>query len=278
MFGFVVCNKNSLSKEEKEQYQAVYCGLCHAIKKRYGQMERFALNYDMTFLALLLNALYDEDNHSKKMHCPVHPVRAQRMCENKYIDYAADMTIVLSYYKCVDDWLDERKHLQKSYGNILEKHIKQLEEKYPRQTKSVKENLKHFYQLEKSDESSVDEIVNSAGKLLEEVFVFEEDFWSESLRKMGYELGRFIYLMDAAVDYKHDLKKKNFNLLQKANLEPISAEPILIQAIGSATSEFEKLPIVQDSNLLRNILYGGVWQQYYARVRGKGEKNGRRSI
>lgn len=278
MFGTIICNKKELTKEELARYQSTYCGLCRAIKSRYGQLERMTVNYDMTFLALFLNGLYEVPVNEDRFRCPVHPLKEQIGYQNKYIDYAADMTIVLSYYKCVDDWLDERKHLQKSYGNILEKHIKQLEEKYPRQTKSVKENLKHFYQLEKSNESSVDEIVNSAGKLLEEVFVFEEDFWSESLRKMGYELGRFIYLMDAAVDYKHDLKKKNFNLLQKANLEPISAEPILIQAIGSATSEFEKLPIVQDSNLLRNILYGGVWQQYYARVRGKGEKNGRRSI
>ena len=57
MFGSIVCNKKELTKEELERYQSTYCGLCRAIKNRYGQIERIALNYDMTFLAILLNGL-----------------------------------------------------------------------------------------------------------------------------------------------------------------------------------------------------------------------------
>ena len=59
------------------------------------------------------------------------------------------------------------------------------------------------------------------------------------------------------------------------NQTPEQIELILTQAIGNATAEFEKLPIIQDVDIMRNILYGGVWQMYYARVKGKEENNGK---
>ena len=105
--------------------------------------------------------------------------------------------------------------------------------------------------------------------MLSELFVYEEDFWSNSLRAFGYELGRFIYLMDAAMDYKKDMKTGNYNPLFEMKKKPEEMEPILGLPLGNAMEVFEKLPLVQDEHLLRNILYGGVWQQYYAKIRGK---------
>ena len=85
----------------------------------------------------------------------------------------------------------------------------------------------------------------------------------------GTELGKFIYLMDAAMDYKKDLKTGNYNPVAEMKKKPEEMEPILGMPLGNAMEIFEKLPLVQDENLLRNILYGGVWQQYYAKMHGK---------
>lgn len=274
MFGSIICNKKELTKEEQERYQSTYCGLCRAIKNRYGQLERMTLNYDMTFLAMFLNGLYEECNDEKIIRCPVHPLKEQKIFENKYIDYAADMTILLSYYKCKDDWEDERKHSRKCYGDYLEKHIQGFKLEYPRQVTCVKESLEKLGRLEKSNSSIPDEIINCSGKMLSEIFVYQEDFWSESLRQFGYELGRFVYLMDAVLDYEHDKRKRNYNPLLVMNQKPEEMEPILIQAIGNATAIFEKLPILQDAGIMRNVLYGGVWQSYYAKIKGKEEKHG----
>lgn len=278
MFGSIVCNKKELTKEELERYQSTYCGLCRAIKNRYGQIERIALNYDMTFLAILLNGLYEECNDEKTIRCSVHPFCKQKIFVNKYIDYAADMTILLAYYKCKDDWEDERKVSRKFYGKYLKKNIQELELKYPRQVICVKESLKKADQLEKSSLMLPDEIVNCSGKMLSEIFVYEEDFWSNSLREFGYELGRFIYLMDAVLDYEYDKKRNNYNPLFNMNKNPEEMEPILMQAIGNATAIFEKLPILQDLGIIRNVLYGGVWQSYYANIKGKDKKHGNRSV
>lgn len=272
MFGTIICNKNDLTEEELKRYQSAYCGLCRAIKARYGQIERFSLNYDMTFLAILLNGLYEENNTSKKIKCSFHPLSEKECFENKYIDYAADMTILLSYYKCMDDWADEKKRTGKLYGKLLQKDYERIAQQYPRQTECVKKSLEELAKIESDPKSIPDDAVNCSGKMLSEVFVFEEDFWSNALREFGFELGRFIYLMDATMDYEKDKKKNNYNPLFLMEKTPEEMEPLLTQAIGNAAYQFEKLPIIQDANILRNILYGGVWQPYYIKVNGKGKE------
>lgn len=272
MFGTIICNKKELTEEESHRYQSVYCGLCKAIEKQYGQIQRMSLNYDMTFLALFLNGLYEENNDSKEIWCPVHPLKKRQILQNKYIEYAADMTILLAYYKCKDDWEDERKKTGKIYGQLLQKGFERIEKEYSRQSECVRKSLQKLSEIEKSLVSLPDEAVNYAGMMLSEIFVYEEDFWSESLRKFGYELGRFIYLMDAALDYSKDQKNGNYNPLFDMKQKPEEVEEILLQTIGNATFQFEKLPIEQDVNIMRNILYSGVWQQYNISVRGKEEK------
>lgn len=275
MFGTIICNKKELTEEEIFRYQSTYCGLCRAIRNRFGQKERMTLNYDMTFLVILLNGLYEENNNSKEIWCPVHPTKKQHIFENKYIDYAADMTILLAYYKCKDDWVDEKKKTGKLYGRMLQQAFLRIEEEYPRQSECVKKSLQELGKIEKSQLSLPDVAINYGGMMLSEIFVYKEDFWSESLRRFGYELGRFIYLMDAALDYDKDRKTGNYNPLFSMDKKPEEIEDILAQTIGSVTIQFEKLPIEQDLNIMRNILYGGVWQKYNAQVKRKEGHHGK---
>lgn len=272
IFGYIVCNKNGLEKVETERYRAFYCGLCKSLKQHFGQLERMSLSYDMTFLALFLTALYEPQEISHNFHCPIHPVKTKEYIENKYIDYAAHMTIALTYYKCMDDWEDEHKALSYKLAGKLKKSYDHVAEEYPRQCKCIEEHIRLLTEIEKSSDAIPDEAINCSGRMLSEVFVMEEDFWSTNLRKFGYELGRFIYLMDASMDYEADKKHGSYNPLVKLGKTPKESQEILTGAISNAAREFERLPILQDDRLLRNILYSGVWQQYYARFMTK-EKN-----
>lgn len=269
MFGYIICNKKGLSKEEQKRYQEVYCGLCQSLKNKFGQTARFSLNFDMTFLALFLMSLYLPEENRVEFSCPIHPLKRRVYLQNKFIDYAADMTIVLSYFKCLDDWKDERKRMRLQYGKVLEKKYLDVKQRYPRQCQNVAASLQKLSVMEKTPEVSPDAVVNCSGKMLSELFVLEEDFWSNSLRLFGFELGRFIYLMDAAMDYHQDIKKQTFNPLFLMRKQPEEMEELLTECIGEAAKEFEKLPIVDDAHLIRNILYGGVWQKYYAKYKGK---------
>ena len=55
MFGYVRPSVRDLPEEELDRFRAMYCGLCHTLSRRYGQAARFILNYDFTYLAILLS-------------------------------------------------------------------------------------------------------------------------------------------------------------------------------------------------------------------------------
>ena len=273
MFGYVMCNRGELSKEEQARYQSVYCGLCKALEKRYGQLSRLSLNYEMTFLILLLSSLYEPAEMRRTFKCALHPLKNKTELTNKFTDYAADMTIALTYHKCLDDWNDEKKHLQHLYSTHLKKAYDEVCVRYPRQCKAIEDGMEELTRIENTKGATADSAVNSFGKIVAEIFVCEEDFWSGDLRAFGYDLERFIYLMDATMDYKKDIKTGNYNPLVLMNKRPEEMEEVLKVMIGGAAARFEDLPLVQDGNLMRNILYGGVWQQYYARKSKKEKKH-----
>ena len=274
----MICNKEGLEKEELDRYQGLYCGLCKSLGREFGQLERISLNYDMTFLALFLSALYEPEEEEQTFRCAFHPTKKKNLIENEFTDYAANMTIALVYYKCLDDWADEKKRISRDYGKHLESKYAEIKRRYPRQCQCIETSLNEMSKIEKTPGSTPDEAVNCSGRMLSEVFVYQEDFWSNSLRIFGYELGRFIYLMDAAMDYQKDKKTKNYNPLFAMHMKPEEIEGILTMSISRAAEQFEQLPIVKDTHLIRNILYGGVWQKYYARIKGKEKSDGFRSL
>ncbi len=274
MFGYIECNRSKLSSEELERYQSVYCGLCRNLKSRYGELERLSLSYDMTFAVLFLSSLYEPEERVERFRCSVHPLKIRTSIENRFTDYAADMTVALAYFKALDDWKDERKSSRRWYADRIRGAYQKVEKAYPRQCRAIVASIQELELIERDRDANPDQAINCSGRMLSELFVSQEDFWSNSLRTFGYELGRFIYLMDAALDYKKDFRNRNYNPLFKMGRKPEEMEGILSLPLGNAMEVFERLPLVQDAHLLRNILYGGVWQQYYAKLRGKEKDHG----
>lgn len=262
MFGTICCNKETLSEEQLFRYQSVYCGLCKMLRKKYGQMERLALNFDMTFLALVLSSLYEPHERESANHCVFRAVKSKVSVENCFVEYAADMTILLAYFKCEDDWKDEGKRIARLGMKKLKKYYEQLQTQYPRQCRKVEESLRKLHQVEQDYKADADAAIHFSGEMLSELFVYKEDYWSETLRNFGYDLGRFIYIMDAAVDYEEDLKKGLYNPLNKLQVQGEQVEEILKIEMGRAVYCFDILPLVQDQEILKNILFQGVWTKW----------------
>ena len=110
MFGYIIPNYDELKVKEFKHYHEFYCGLCQSLKKYAGLRGQISLTYDMTFLGLLLSSLYeDEPADMSECRCVAHPKKKHRYVISEYIDYAADMNVLMTYYKCMDDWNDEKK-------------------------------------------------------------------------------------------------------------------------------------------------------------------------
>ena len=272
MFGYMIANPNDLNEPEKQRYNEIYCGLCSRLGKQHGQLARLGVTYDLTFLILPLASLYEPAEKQGTLHCPAHPVHKHPYTVNRFTDYAADLTIALTYYKCLDDWQDEHQWLKRGYAGLLKSAYAKVKTRLPRQCEMIQACMQDLNRIENA-KGSPDEATQAFGRLMGECFVESEDLWSGMLRQLGSQLGHFIYLMDAFMDYDEDIKKGTYNPLVVLGAKPHQLPEALNIYMGMAADVFERLPLVQDLHLLRSIVYNGVWQKYQARL-AKQERSG----
>lgn len=265
MFGYVTAFEPELKVKDYKKYKAYYCGLCRSLRKRYGHLGQLTLTYDMTFAIILLTSLYESRTEASAHCCKVHPVKKQSMLQNEITEYAADMNLILAYFHLQDDWEDEKKISGFAGSFALRRRVKKAIQKYPRQSLVIQKELRNLAEYEKAGTTEVDLPAGCFGRLMEELFVYKKDCWESCLRGMGFYLGKYIYLMDAYEDLEKDIRKNSYNPLkkmaEKADYEERCRE-ILCMMMGECTAYFEKLPCVLDVDILRNILYDGVWKRY----------------
>lgn len=276
MFGYVAASGRELDKKQRARYSSVYCGICRQLRSGNSQLSRLGLSYDMAFLALLLMSLYEPKETGGGHACVLHPFRP--WVDNAYVRYAADMNIALGYYKCMDDFRDEGKTGAKWMGSILEKSLPRIRKEWPRQCAAIENCITRLSRLEQENCDNPDEPAGCFGELMGEILVYREDMWAENLREMGMALGRFIYLADAATDYREDKKKGRYNPFLAKGMEEDwrTWEQYLVLIMGRCTDQYQRLPLVQDKAILDNILYSGIWLEYRRR-QGKQKASGEES-
>lgn len=262
MFGYIVANMDKANDAEKEYYRACYCGLCRALRTRHGRISRLTLTYDMTFVSLFLAALYGKEQNRGMERCVLHPVKMHPYCQNEITDYAADMNVVLAYHNFLDDWIDDKQLLALGAAKMFEQEYGRVASLYPEKCEFISQCLKELTGIENQGELNPDIPANCFAKLLGEVFVWREDEYAQSLRAFGGALGKFIYIMDACLDLKADIKKERYNPLVATDSSSFSA--ILNLLMADCTEKYKQLPIQQDKPLIENILYSGVWTRYEA--------------
>ena len=211
MFGYVLINKPELKIREFEKYRSYYCGLCHALNDEYGYTGRLTLNYDMTFLVMLLSDLYDEEDKTEYARCMLHPAHKHCSRRNEITDYCADMCILLTYYKCADDWNDEKKLSKKIWAGSLKRKCRRIAEKYPEKAEMVKSKLFLLAELEGEEVTHIDKTARVFGELMAAIFAYKDDEWKNDLYKVGFYLGKYVYLLDAYEDIEEDMKSGSYN-------------------------------------------------------------------
>ncbi len=280
MFGYVTIYKPELKVKDFYKYKAYYCGLCKTLKDNYGFSGQLTLTYDMTFLIVLLTSLYESETKQSRHHCLVHPVKKHDMLQNEISEYASDMNLILTYYHFLDDWQDEKSIAGFMGSAVLRRKVKKVITKYKRQSKAIQRCLNQLREYELEGSSDLDNVSGCFGELMEELFVYKKDQWESTLRRLGFFLGKFIYIMDAFDDLEEDIKDNHYNPLKELFNTPDYKQriyEILTMMMAECTSEFEKLPCILDYDILQNILYAGVWTKF-SKSEGKDNNYDTRSI
>ena len=216
MFGYVRPPMDLLPAEEQERFRRAYCGLCHTLGQRYGTAARFVLNYDFTYLAILLADR--EEGGCREAICPVSPLRKREYrVTDEGTALAADESVILAYWQLRDgvadrDWLHGMKY--RAVSKILEPAYQKAAATQPAFDAAVRRQLEELSRLENEKCDSIDRAADAFAVLLESAAQqIEDPVRRRVLGQMLYHLGRWVYLMDAADDLKEDAASGNYNPL-----------------------------------------------------------------
>lgn len=248
-----------------------YCGVCKSIGRNFGQLSRFGLVYETAVLAMLLDMVCSSVANPQitNKSCIAHPLKKSKAVEkNECIDYAAAVNVFLFYFKLQDSWQDDKNILSATGQKALKRGFKKAAKKYPMAADSVFFSLRDLTKLEQNNCSSIDEACEPFANMMSYIFKWlDNDIFSslpiklELLGKIGYNIGKWIYLIDAVYDIEDDKKKKNYNVLlnsQSSNSSVIGEDvKILLNLCLSNCAEAyqELLAITEKENDIDNIHY-----------------------
>ena len=266
MFGYVKINKMDLTFREYEHYRGYYCGLCKYLKDNHGEISRLTLNYDITFLILVLSALYRPKSNIIEEGCITNPFKKKKKIINEITEYAASMNVLLAYYKLEDNLNDENRIKDKVAYNLYKKKLKLAYEKYPKKAEFIKAQLEELNKLEKEKNVNIDMVSNTFGALMGEVFVYKNDDYEEDLRNIGFNIGKYIYLLDAYEDLGKDYEKGRYNpfieYIGKREELKDRVDKLISISLGILAQSIDNLNLKMNINIIDNIVYSGVYLRY----------------
>lgn len=266
MFGYVRINKMDLTFREYENYKGYYCGLCKYLKENHGEISRIGLNYDITFLIVILSAIYKPKTNIFEEVCLVSPFKRKKKLVNDITEYAASMNILLTYYKLEDNLLDDKGVKDILAYNLYKSKLKMAHKKYPHKSQIIKEQMKILNQLEKNKEYNIDKVSNTFGELMGEIFAYKKDKYEDDLRRIGFNIGKYIYILDAYEDLNEDYKKGRYNpfmeYINKREELKIRVDRLISISLGLLASSIDRLNLQVNRGIIENIVYSGVYLRY----------------
>ncbi len=279
MFGYVTVGKNQLTEEEYGVFSSYYCGVCKAIGKNASQTARLGLSYDITFLALVLSSLSD-DGITTEERCVVHPFKKRRCLRgDKAIEYAALAGVVLSYLKLKDDWNDERS-IKSFFGmTLFRRAYKKARKQLPDAYNCIKKQLDILSSYEKAHSSSIDDTAEAFGKILQLLFVppyIDDEKLCRKLSWMGYNLGRWIYIIDAVNDLESDIKTGGYNTFKEMGYSDQrecaqAMELSLTLTLEGIASAFELIDFKRNRDIIGKIIYISLKEKQRLILSGQGK-------
>lgn len=266
MFGYVKINKMDLTFREYDHYKSYYCGLCKCLKRNHGEISRLSLNFDVTFLIVLLSAIYTPESKITDERCISSPVKKNKVLINEVTEYAACMNVLLAYYKLEDNVLDDGGIKDKLAYRIYKGKIKNAYENYPQKAEHIKEQLKELNDLEVAGSTNIDEVSNTFGNLMSEIFAYKDDEYEDRLRTIGFNIGKYIYILDAFEDLDEDVKKGRYNpfvdYIDKKEELKERVDKIISFSLGFLGNSIDRLELKMNRNIIENIIYSGVYLRY----------------
>ena len=283
MFGYVKSDTPNMYVKDTVLYKAMYCGLCKGIGKSCGQKARFLLNYDLAFLSTLLHNVLGKDVTIKKEHCVIHRIGKRPIANvDELTERIACLNVILAYYKLKDAVDDKEKG--KTGKLFFTSSYRRAKKREPEMEQSVNQMYKKLNALQKENTDSIDLSADPFGNMMAEVVkILVGEKITEELSEIAYNIGKWVYLIDAVDDYDKDIKKKSFNvfynaygykskqqLMEKAGSEVVLIFSAVLNRIGELST---KINYKFNHDLCDNVLQRGLIKETKRVMENKKCKN-----
>ena len=270
MFGYMQADRTRLDEAQAARYRAVYCGLCRTLGRRFGPLARLTLSYDFTFYATLEMALRKETPEFRRRSCGVNPLRRCQHCEeNEALERAADMAILSLWYKA-EDTIADGGFFGRCGGRLLRlmlrRQYRRVADNYPTVDAVFAGEMDRQRTLEAAGDTNLDELCEPTAKMTAAMLslLSEEPSERRVLERLGYLLGRYIYMADALDDWEKDKKHGDFNPFLQCEDEPEAlrrhARASLLLTIGEMGAALDLLELRHFGPILENIIRLGLPQ------------------
>lgn len=260
MFGYLTADILAFNSQQRRFYRSFYCGLCEKLAQRHRPLARLTLSYDFTFIGMLLCDVYQQEVTLNKKHCPIHPLTKIEVRYSPCFDFVSDMNLLMNYYQYLDDFHDDHNLLAGKKAQQWEAEIVKIQQQYPQKCQVIQKKMTLLAQYENDNVLIPDLPANCFGEIMAELCYEKQDEHSEVLKKFGFHLGRYIYLLDAVLDLKKDLKKGHYNPL--ITMDSSNFQTMLTLVLEEANFYYKELKLDKFCDLLDNIVYTGLWSKY----------------
>ncbi|MCL2033248.1 MAG: DUF5685 family protein [Oscillospiraceae bacterium] len=276
MFGYVKPFKPEMKICEFEAYKSVYCGLCKRLGRSFGPLARFTLGYDFTFLSILHLSL-SKDKPVTKPYNRINPFcRTPPLQDCASLAFGANVAAIMLYYKLLDNIADSGP-VKSACWRILLPFAGAARKKaavaLPEADGIVQKSIEMQSKAEKAKTKSLDEAGEAFAFAMSEIFLLlpESDTQSRVLSRLGYLIGRYVYVADALDDLNDDIKQSSYNpLIERFGIASQDAVRMddaikyahesLYMTIGEITKAYDLLTISSYGPVLDNILYLGLYK------------------
>ena len=258
MFGYIRPLECELKVREQQEYRGFYCGLCKSIGARYGQLERLSLSYDCAFLAALLSAISGEAGFSRG-NCGPRCYRGRRLMANRSpeLDYSADVNVLLAWYQAADDATDEKSWKAFAARTAFRRAYRKAAKTHPALDRAIREHTDRLHAFEAEQIASTDEPSDTFGRTLAAV-ILHAPMLPERERAaaewMFYNLGKWVYLIDAWDDRARDRKSGGYNPFLRTEMESEQARFLLNITRNEIGKAYDLLTLRRPSGLIDNII------------------------
>lgn len=273
MLGYVKAFKPEMKIKDYELYRGIYCSLCRALGRNYSPIAQLFLSYDFAFAAVLRLAAGESGCTFSKKRCPYNPLKKCMICgSKKELDFCSHAVIITVFYKIVDNLHDggfKSKLLAALVYPVIWLMHKKAARLAPEIDKIVGEAMKNQAETEQKKDVCIDEAAHHSADALGKVFALGFDGERKnSLYTLGYMVGRYVYILDAADDLKSDLKNGSFNPFAKdfSDMEDFEmrkkfsekARGMLNLTQSSALDALDSVEKKRFENILENIVLDGL--------------------